>query len=165
MLRCAQNRSETRYDTECVNARQAVARVQAKEEAASKAALEADSERKRKAFRRTQEAAAEAQRRMKRARQEAEYIAEYGIEPPATDESDGSSTGGNLPVAVVPEALDQAGLGVSSGDTGVVTDGANAPLAQAEPEPEPVLEPAPVLEPVPEPEPELEPEPEDLTPQ
>lgn len=133
MLRCAQNRAETRYDAECVNARQAVARVQAKEEAASKAALEANSERKRKALRRTQEAAAEARRRAERAREEAEYIAEYGIEPLDTGESSDPLTDGNLPIAVVPEAPDQPGMVDTGVDTPLTTDGANAPIAQPEP--------------------------------
>lgn len=133
MVRCAQNRSETRYDAECVNARQAVSRVQAREEAARKAELEAESERKRKALRRTQAAAAEARRRADRARQEAEYIAEYGIEPLETGESDAPMPDGNLPVAVVPEAPDQPGPVDAGVDTPVLTDGANAPLAQPEP--------------------------------
>ena len=133
MVRCAQNRSEMRYDEECVNARQAVARVQAKEEAARKAALEADSERKRKALRRTQEAAAEARRRAERARAEAEYIAEYGIEPLDTGESDDSMADGNLPIAVVPEAPEQSGLVDSGADMRPESEGANAPVAQPEP--------------------------------
>lgn len=133
MIRCAQNRSETRYDAECVNARQAVARVQAREEAARKAALEAESERKRKALRRTQEAAAEARRRAERAREDAEYIAEYGIEPLDAGESSNPTPDGNLPVAVVPEAPDQPGVVDTGVDTPPLTDGGNAPLAQPEP--------------------------------
>lgn len=133
MVRCAQNRSETRYDAECVNARQAAARVQAREEAASRAALEAESERKRKALRRTQAAAAEARRRAERAREEAEYIAEYGIEPLDTGEASDPVSDGNLPVAVVPEAPDQAGAVDAGVDAPLITDGANAPLAQPEP--------------------------------
>ncbi len=133
MIRCAQNRSETRYDAECVNARQAVARVQAREEAARKAALEAESERKRRALRRTQEAAAEARRRAERAREEAEYVAEYGIEPLDTGEASDSMPDGNLPVAVVPDAPDQPGLVDTGVDAPLITDGANVPLAQPEP--------------------------------
>lgn len=133
MVRCAQNRAETRYDAECVNARQAVARVQAKEEAARKAALEAESERKRKALRSTQAAAAEARRRAERAREEAEYVAEYGIEPLDTGEANDSTADGNLPVAVVPDAPGQPGLVDTGVDTPPIADGANAPLAQPEP--------------------------------
>jgi len=53
MVRCAQNRAETRYDAECVNARQAVSLVEAREERARREALEAQSARKREALRRT----------------------------------------------------------------------------------------------------------------
>ena len=63
MVLCAQNRVESRYDAECVNARQAVSLVEAREERARREALEAQSALKREALRRTQEAAAEARRR------------------------------------------------------------------------------------------------------
>ena len=63
VVRCAKNRAETRYDAECINAREAVNIVQAKEEALRRAELEERSERKREALRRTQQAAAEARQR------------------------------------------------------------------------------------------------------
>ena len=44
MVRCSQDRAKTRYDAECVNARQAVSRIQAKEEADDKAEFEARSD-------------------------------------------------------------------------------------------------------------------------
>jgi membrane-bound lytic murein transglycosylase len=106
MVRCSQDRSKTRYDAECVNARQAVSRIQAKEEAEAKAALEARSESKRAALRRTQAAAAEARRRaaeQRRLREEAEYLAQFGVLPPSTDKTTGPLDEGNLPIAVVPE--------------------------------------------------------------
>ncbi len=86
MVRCSQDRARSKYEAECVNARQAVARIQAKEEAERQKALEAQSERKRKAIRRAQEAAAEARRRAaenERQRREAEYLAQFGVLPPA----------------------------------------------------------------------------------
>jgi len=145
MVRCGQNRDESRYDPECVNARQAVARIQAKEEAERAAAAEADSERKRKALRRTQAAAAEARRRAaaaEKARREAEYLAQFGVAPPADGESVETVEDGNLPVAIVPEppVEDEATVVY---DAEVVYDAAEVPpptsdgsLAQPEPEPQ-----------------------------
>jgi hypothetical protein len=63
LVRCSRNRSETRYDAECVNAREANKIIAASEEAERRAEFEAQSERKRQALRRAQEAAAEARRR------------------------------------------------------------------------------------------------------
>ena len=77
MVRCAQNRSETRYLADCVNARDAVNRLEARQEATQRAELEAQSERKRQALRRTQQAAAEARRRAveeRNLREQAEYL-------------------------------------------------------------------------------------------
>ena len=68
MVRCGQNRSETKYLGDCVNAREAVNRLEAREKAARRAELEAQSERKRQALRRTQQAAARG-RVIKRSRQ------------------------------------------------------------------------------------------------
>ena len=77
MVRCSQNRSETKYEVECVNARDAANRLEARRKELRRAELEAQSERKRQALRRTQEAAAEARRRAQEAerlREEAEYL-------------------------------------------------------------------------------------------
>ncbi len=77
MVRCAQNRSETKYLVDCVNARDAINRLEAGKKEAKRADLEAQSERKRQALRRTQEAAAEARRRAVEARnlrEQAEYL-------------------------------------------------------------------------------------------
>ena len=77
MVRCAQNRSETKYLVDCVNARDAINRLEAGKKEAKRADLEAQSERKRQALRRTQEAAAEARRRAleaERVREQAEYL-------------------------------------------------------------------------------------------
>jgi hypothetical protein len=81
MLRCLQDRSATRYDGECVNARQAAQIIDARERRARKDELEARSLRKRQALRRTQEAASEARRRAldnENLRIEDEYIALFG---------------------------------------------------------------------------------------
>lgn len=108
MVRCAQNRSQTRYDAECVNARQAVSIIEAKEERERRAAFEKESNRKREALRRTQQAAAEARRRANEAarqRREAEYLAQFGELPPPPDgqaAADGADA--NAPGAVIPEA-------------------------------------------------------------
>lgn len=77
MIRCGQNRSETKYLADCVNARDAVNRLEAREKAARGAELEAQSERKRQALRRTQQAAAEARRRAaeeRNLREQGEYL-------------------------------------------------------------------------------------------
>jgi hypothetical protein len=77
MVRCAQNRAEMKYEAECINARDAVNRLAAREEQAQRQAMEAQSERKRQALRRTQEATAEARRRAleaQRQREENEYL-------------------------------------------------------------------------------------------
>lgn len=81
MVRCGENRNQSKYDAECVNAREAINRIAAQDEKARRAELEAQSERKRKSLRRTQEAAAEARRRAaeaRRMREEAEYLGNYG---------------------------------------------------------------------------------------
>ena len=141
MVRCSQDRSGTRYEAECVNARAAVARIQAREEAAAKAALEARSENKRKALRRTQAAAAEARRRAaeeQRRREEAEYLAQFGVSP---DESDSppvpeAVAEGNLPIADVPQAPEE---GLSQGtydDYPAAPVGSNAPVVDVPQAPE-----------------------------
>lgn len=138
MIRCAQDRSKTRYEAECVNARQAVARIQAKEEAARAAELEASSESKRKALRRTQAAANEARRRAaedRRLREEAEYLAQFGVTPPTELESGEALPEGNVPLAVVPDAAsDEAMSPDNSRDARAVIDGANAPVAEPAPD-------------------------------
>ncbi|MBT8089584.1 MAG: EexN family lipoprotein [Gammaproteobacteria bacterium] len=140
MVRCGQDRSKTRYDAECINARQAVARVQAKEEAADRAALDARSESKRRALRRTQAAAAEARRRAaeaQRLREEAEYLAQFGVARPDTMEASDPLSEGNVPVAVVPEAViaDEPDMVDVNADAQPAIDGGNAPVLESAPEP------------------------------
>ncbi len=146
MVRCSQDRARSKYEAECVNARQAVSRIQAKEEAERQKQLEAQSERKRKAIRRAQEAAAEARRRAaetERQRREAEYLAQFGVLPPAEGEDQATLTEGNQPVAVVPDAPEPQDSSIMYEDAGVVyeaappvDDGSNAPVAEPDPAPE-----------------------------
>jgi hypothetical protein len=84
MVRCSQNRSTMKYETECVNARDAINRLERDEERERRAALEAQSERKRQQLRATQEAAAAARRRAEedqRRREEEEYLGIFEAEP------------------------------------------------------------------------------------
>lgn len=137
MVRCSRNRQESRYDQECINAREAVNRIEAKEEETRRAELEARSETKRRALRRMQEAQAEARRRAEEAerlRREAEYLAQFGVLPPGDEgEADGDLPAGNVPIAVVPESdvdeqpTEAYGQPLSAGD------GGNAPGARTEP--------------------------------
>ena len=111
MVRCSRDRRETRYDPECVNAREAVNRIEAREEDARRAELEERSESKRRALRRMQEAQAEARRRAEetqRLREEAEYLAQFGALPPSDEDVDTSELPeGNAPIAVVPETEEE----------------------------------------------------------
>ena len=107
LVRCTKNRSESRYDTECLNAREAVKIIEAKVEAAQRADLELQSQRKRDALRRTQRAATEARRRtaanMAR-RDEAAYLAQFGAVLPAEDRTVAS----NIPMAIISEPRSNA---------------------------------------------------------
>jgi hypothetical protein len=88
MVRCAQNRSEMKYDAECMNAREAVNHLASTDEPDRRQKMEAQSERKRQALRRNQEAAADARRRTleaQRAREEAEYLGLFEQLPPAVN--------------------------------------------------------------------------------
>jgi type II secretory pathway pseudopilin PulG len=147
IVRCSENRDATRYDPECVAARQASQLIEARDEAARRAEQEARSEVKRQAFRRTQEAAEQARRRAaeaERLRKEAEYLAQFGVAPPAEDQSKSSDPlTGNTPVAVIPNSTEQPEATSRRGDTVRATDGGNAPSSESSPESE---EPATDLE-------------------
>lgn len=109
MVRCGQNRSEMKYETECVNARDAVNRLERAEERARRADLEAQSERKRQALRRTQEAAAAARRRAmeeQRRREEAEYLGIFDGE--SAGEAATQPASSNAPSATVVPATQPA---------------------------------------------------------
>ena len=129
VVRCAQSRSETRYEAECVNARQAASIIEAREERERAASLEEQSQRKRDALRRTHEAAAEARRRAEEAerlRREAEYLAQFGELPPQEEASDAAEIPGNVPGAVISDETPPVPL---AGDAEELpaSDGANAP--------------------------------------
>lgn len=137
LVRCTQNRAESRYEAECVNAREAVMLTEAKEDSARREELEAQSKRKRDALRRTQRAAAEARRRAVEAqkrREEAAYLAQFGELPPPVDE-EAEDASGNIPLAVVPEAADD-GLTYSGGVSTLPEIGSNAPVMDTSPEDE-----------------------------
>lgn len=140
MVRCSQDRTATRYDAECVNARQAVTQIEAKEEAARQAELDARSESKLQALRRNQEAASQARQRAaetERLRQEAEYLAQFGVAPPPDDQSSGEEADiDNTPTAVVPESEPSQDFSSGPGDVLPATDGGNAPVMTVEPEDE-----------------------------
>jgi hypothetical protein len=139
MVRCSRNRTETRYDPECMNARAAVERIEAREEEVRRAELEARSEAKRRALRRTQEAQAEARRRAEeeeRRRKEAEYLAQFGVLPPADgeqEEQEEEVPAGNVPLAVVPESTQTESTEPSGSGTLPAGDGSNAPIATTAP--------------------------------
>ena len=113
MVRCGQNRSEMKYELDCVNARDAINRLERAEERARRAELEAQSERKRQALRRTQEAAAAARRRAQEAerrREEAEYLGifEQASGGETTNQPvEEPTTAGNAPVAEVAPTPEQ----------------------------------------------------------
>jgi hypothetical protein len=122
MVRCAENRSQKKYDAECVNARDAVNRISAMQEKEQRAELEARSEQKRQALRRTQEAAAEARRQAaeaQRLREEAAYLGQFGAPPPGGTAGDGSST-----------PADPSAAGSSGNSPGVTV----SPMPQSAPE-------------------------------
>ena len=138
LVRCAQNRSETRYDAECINAREANKLVMAEEEAERRAAFEAQSERKRQALRRAQQAAAEARRRaaeQRRQREEAAYLAQFGELPPDDNRQSPATDTGNVPGAVIPEVADEPEIDSSYSQPLLPpeSDVANAPTAETEP--------------------------------
>jgi len=106
LVRCTQNRDETRYEPDCVNVREAVNLIEAREEKARREQLEAQSQRKREALRRTQQAVAEARRRAaeeQKRREEAQYLAQFGDRPPAEDMLEDQALTGNAPTAEISE--------------------------------------------------------------
>lgn len=109
MVRCSQNRAEMKYVADCINARDAVNRLEAAQERARKEELERLSERKRKALRRTQEAAAAARRRAeeeRRRREEEQYLGLFEDPPDGAAQTESPqevpSPGTELPVSNAP---------------------------------------------------------------
>lgn len=142
LVRCSRNRSETRYEAECVNAREANKIVAAREEAERRAAFEAQSERKRQALRRAQQAAAEARRRAaeeKKRREEAAYLAQFGQVPADDGQRTEQTNTGNVPIAVIPEPIeespDAAAESYSEPVVAPESSASNAPVAEIEAQP------------------------------
>ena len=67
LVRCARDRVETRYEAECVNAREASKIIEAREDAMRRERFDAMSDKKLRARRETQAAAAEARADLERA--------------------------------------------------------------------------------------------------
>jgi len=138
LVRCTHNRSETRYDPECINAREAARLTEVESEKIRRAELELESQRKRDALRRTQRAAAEARRRAAEAarqREEAEYLAQFGVLPESATSND-EPMSGNVPLAVIPEAPVEESTPAGTGESLPAT-GSNAPAMEVAPEEEP----------------------------
>jgi hypothetical protein len=134
LLRCTENRAESRYEAECINVREAVKQVEAKQQAAQREELELLSQRKRENLRRTQQAAAEARRRAREAeerRKEAAYLAQFGELPPAEDTTP-DELQGNAPIALVPDAPPEATQRDQSVPA-LPTAGSNAPVSESAP--------------------------------
>lgn len=128
MVRCGQNRAQMKYEVECVNARDAVNRLEARQKKARREELEAMSERKRQELRRTQQAAAEARRRALEDSREREQTVYLGVD------------GGQPGTGITTEAA-------STIDPTAVAEG-NAPgVAISPPEPESVEDTTPPSEP------------------
>lgn len=154
VVRCSVNRTESRYEPECVNARQAIDLVEAREERARRDRLEAESESKRDALRRTQRAAAAARQQAaerERLREEAAYLAQFGEELPPVTESNVPELEANTPGALIPSAEpeQQPTVNTGSGEAEVIfdepvrpytdsipaSDGGNAPVVNNDAEP------------------------------
>lgn len=143
LVRCSRNRSESRYEAECINAREANKIVAAQEEAKRRAEFEAQSERKRQALRRAQQAAAEARRLAEEARkrrEEAEYLAQFGQLPADDGGSAGQQSTGNEPIAVIPDAAADSSSTADGGYSAPLSmapsGSGNAPVAEVDPEPD-----------------------------
>ena len=152
VVRCSVNRAESRYDSECINARQAIDVVEARDERARRDRLEAESESKRDALRRTQRAASAARREAaerERLREEAAYLAQFGEELPPETVSDMPELEANTPGALRQnvEPTVQPAVVTTSGEPEVVfdepvraysdsipaSDGGNAPAMNNDP--------------------------------
>jgi hypothetical protein len=153
VVRCSVNRAESRYDRECINARQAIDVVEARDERARRDRLEAESESKRDALRRTQRAASAARREAaerERLREEAEYLAQFGEELPPETVSNMPELEANTPGAVTQsvEPSVQPAVATTSDEPEVIfdepvrayndsipaSDGGNAPVMNNDPD-------------------------------
>jgi len=125
VVRWAHDRSATKYEAECVNAREAGNRIASNDRKDRSKELEAQSARKRQALRRTQQAATEARRRATEARRQREadeYLGIYQIVPGS------GSTGQDLNGGVVTAQQTQRSEVLPGNQPGVVV----SPIAQEE---------------------------------
>lgn len=125
VVRCAHDRSATKYEAECVNAREAGNRIASNDRKDRSKELEAQSARKRQALRRTQQAATEARRRATEARRQREadeYLGIYQVVPGS------GSTGQDLNGGVVTAQQTQRSEVLPGNQPGVVV----SPIAQEE---------------------------------
>ncbi len=102
IVRCSLERAKTKYDAECINAREASNRLAAVDKKVRQEELEARSASKRKALRRTQQAATEARRRdaeARRQQQEDEYL---GLSESTPFDGDGDPGPGAVIVSDLP---------------------------------------------------------------
>jgi len=136
MVRCQQNRSATRYDAECVNARQAAQQIEAKQTGARKAELEALSEGKRQALRKTMAAVTIARKRAaenERLREEEEYLARFGFAPPMDGVTPDDGQGAENPTLTGNPDGSERQPGLVS-EVMPASDGGNAPMSATAPD-------------------------------
>jgi hypothetical protein len=150
VVRCARNRAESRYDAECINAREAAVSIETRKEAAKREQWEAESERKRQALRRSREAADVARRQAdeeRRRREEAEYLSQFGGEPAESQSEEAVMT--NAPVALLPDPPESSEVSEAFEAPGSQPEDAvpaNAPVALL-PDPPDTTEPPDAFEP------------------
>ena len=85
IVRCGEDRLTSRYEPECVNAREAAELIGKAEEQARREALEAASARKREALRRARDAAEQRRRQQEEAERMRREAEEFGSFPPPED--------------------------------------------------------------------------------
>ena len=127
IVRCGEDRLTSRYEPECVNAREAAELIGKAEEQARREALEAESARKREALRRARDAAEQRRRQQEEAERLRREAEEFGNFPPSEDGAEAPS--GDDAAETPPDAL-PAGPLLPSAD-----DGGETPPADAEDEP------------------------------
>lgn len=124
MARCSIDRDRTRYEADCVNAREASKRIALEEEAERQRVLEAQSERKRLALRRAQQAADDARRRAaeaEQARRDAEYQAMFEPADDAAPVITTTDSGASVGAATSAPGVTEPGSATSTGTAPVPT--------------------------------------------
>jgi len=126
-VRCSLERAKTKYDAECVNAREASNRLAAVDKKVREEELEAQSASKRKALRRTQQAATEARRRAVDARRQQQEDQYLGLSETMPDDGGDNTEPGGAIVSELPAENHDVLLGNQPG----------AAITPAEPQHEP----------------------------